>query len=897
MGDEAMGGDLRDGQQKAPVGSPSMSQSLLLAKTSVPQPHAGLVERPRLYAVLDAAVQLPVTSLTAPAGSGKTQLLASWAEHSELRVGWLTLDRMDADPLRFWTALLVALRRVVEPSEDSLLATLSPAPGTGYPASVLPALVVDALAELDEPVVIVLDDVNAIEGSPAAEGLSFLMLHLPASTRLVLSGAYLPGLPRSRLRLEGKLTSVSSRALAFNSAEAQVMLERSGITAAPEFVAELTERTEGWSAGLRLAALTGAEEGVVGDRAVLAAASAEASEYLVSEVLRHLPPEVQKFLLHTCVCERISGPLGDALTQRSDGSAVLRWLAEHNVFTVSLAEGGEWYRYHAMFATMLRERLSSPDLPAVETLNRRAAQWFADAGLPVESFDHAVRGQAWDLARETVLSSWLSMYLDGELLTLRDMLVQLPAEVGDTADAVSQVRRLVSLAIGDQGLTVAVPPTTAGPGGSVPDLVLAMEQARSRGNLDDVRAAATALLAAAADPGYPQGAATDLRALSLYELGVTEYWAGERTEAEEHLRDALAAARSGDRGYVELGCISQLVGVLTAQDRLDDALVVASEGSELARSRGWEQTAAAAELWHALGWVHYLRDQLDESDHFLDLSDEAVRTDDAAVRATIRLVRALVLSQRGQKRRALGQLKDAVRSIEQLRERHVFVDYVDAEIARLSLTLGRVSATRSALADEAKAGESVHLSVARAELLVSDSQPRAAWELLTKAVQQGEGWLNQRIQAHVLLAVLQAQELGSRSGLAVLAEAVDMAAPERMIQPMLQFGPRVDRMLEVLERRQTPHRDFITEVRSHIASSLTAAHHMRPRDSGLEEPLTAREVEVLLRLDSMATLPEIAAELYVSLNTVKAHLRSLYQKLQVHGRREAVGRAEELGLL
>lgn len=892
MGDGRCGAVGQVGEQPA---AGRLASSMLDAKISVPRPLSGVVERPRLFALLDEAVRLPVTTLAAPAGSGKTQLLASWVPGIEYRVAWLTLDHSDGDPWRFWTGVLTALRRVVPETESTLLSTLSPAPDNGYSPAVLPALVVDALAELTSPVLLVLDDIHALEDSSAAEGLSFLMSHLPPPVRLVLCGTHLPQLPRARLRLEGRLATVPSGALAFTEDEAEALFLHAGVEVDAELVTELTRRTEGWSAGLRFAALTGAEGGLALDKGMLTEAEFETSEYLVTEVMRHLPAEVQHFVLHSCVCERISGGLGDHLTGRSDGAAILRWLAGRNVFTVGTDDGSDWYRYHAVFAAMLRRQLDTSGAPSAVELHRRASEWLADAGLVVESFDHAVRGQVWDRARQTLSRSWLSMYLGGELVTLRDMLDRLPPATDGQGQEDSRLRRIAGLALGepDAGTTE----DAGSEGRTLTDHVLTLILSRSRGDLVTARAAALALHRLAEDPSCPHDTATDIRALALHELGVTEYWAGERAEAEKHLREALTAARVGERDYVALGCISQLVGVLTAQDRLDDALQVAADGVELARRRGWEQTAATAELWHALGWINYLRDNLDDADHYLDQSDEAAGEADSAVRATIKLVRALVLSQRGQKRRALAHLEDAAHAIECLREPHIFAAYVEAETARLLLALGQVGAVRRALSAEPEPGESVHLSIARAELLISDSRAEVAWRLMRRAVEEGSGFLDQRIQARVLLAVLEGQEQGMRSGLVVMTEAVELAATERMIQPMLQFGPRVDRMLEVLERRQSRHHDFIVEVRAHIAASVTAAYRTRPADSGLEEPLTAREAEVLARLDGMDTLPEIAAELFVSVNTVKAHLRSLYRKLGVHGRREALSRAEELGLL
>ncbi|WP_252373251.1 LuxR C-terminal-related transcriptional regulator [Pimelobacter sp. 30-1] len=872
----------------------ALPRSLLRAKTSVPDLHHAAVERPRLWTLLDAATTRPVTAMTAPTGSGKTQLLASWARQSARPVAWLNLDAHDRDPHRFWTAFLLALQPVAGLGEDSVLATMQPAPGSSHSLSVLPALVVDALSDLEHEVVVVLDDVHEIDDSPTVEALSYLLLHLPPRLRVVLTGVFLPALPRARLRLEGRLATIPGEELAFTAVEARSMLQGTGLHPTDEVVAQLVDRTEGWSAGLRLAALAGADALTGHDSPyLLTSGSAEADEYLLGEVLANLPEQARAFVLTTCVCDRLSGSLADALTGDHDGAATLRWLADHNIFTVRQSSDEEWYRYHAMFVGMLRRQLQQADQGRWRALHDRAAGWFAEHRLWLEAFEHARQGTSADLARAMVRSAWYPLYVGGQLVTLRDMVDRVLADPTGADDELRLVRTVVGLALGEPGSHLVSPPPATP---SLAGQVLALEQGRACGDLATVQAAAADMLRAGPGLSPTSESFGDLAALALYELGATEYWRGDGFAAEEHLRQAHEAARSGHRAYVELGCLSQLVGVLTAQDRLDDALAVADEARDLAGRRGWEQSAAAAELWHALGWIHYLRDELDAADQFLDLGDDAVRLDDTPVRAAIQLVRGLVLAQRGRKRHALAQMLQVEREIAGLRARWVFSDYVEAELVRLNLALGQLGPARRALARTDPETEGVHLRISRAELLLSDSRPDAALDVLRAAVADGRGFLDQRIQAQVLLAVVETQQNGVRAGLPVFGEAVAMAAGERMVQPLLQFGARIDRMLELLERRDRTHLDFVRLVRSRIAAHVSTAQQVRP-DGGLEEPLTAREHEILIRLDSMATLPEVAAELFVSVNTVKAHLRSLYRKLGVHGRREAIAKAEALGLL
>ncbi|SFL79672.1 LuxR C-terminal-related transcriptional regulator [Geodermatophilus ruber] len=902
---------------------------MLLGKVSLPQLPRGVVDRPRLFRRLTEAARCSVTVVTGPTGCGKTQLLASWLRSSAApgAPGWVTLDRTDRDPVRFWSALLAAARSAAAPPEGSLLSSLAPAPQSETPPDLLPALVAEAFAGLEPTTVLVLDDVHWLEGSPVASGLSYLMLHLPPSVRLVLSGLYLPELPTQRLRLEGRLEVVHAQDLAFTAEETAEMLRHSGITVSDEAARILRDRTEGWSAGLRLAALSLADGGSAEQTLVeFNGEHADVADYLVEEVFDRLPADTQDFLLRTSICDRLTGDLASALTGRANGRETLLGLARRNVFTTPTTSRQDWFRYHAMFADLLRSRFDRLGAPTRSHLHVTASRWFLDQGMPVDAFEHAVHAEDWDLAEEVLLSAWLSLYLDGQLVTLQDLIRRLPDHVVRCSGQIALVRIATGLALGDSGFvgtgdaalagagvddssetpnaTAASVPAVSAPGddggtAGIPELVVGLERARLSGDLAAVTSAAGGLMHAAEHGAGSPRHANDLRALALQELGTTEYWAGRRAEAEDHLREALAAARANERGYVELGCLSQLIGVLTAQDRLGDALTASEEAVELARIRGWEQSGAAAELWHALGWIHYVRGELDDADQYLDLAEDAVRRQDAAVGAVILLVRGLVTGLRGRKREALATLEAAERTMQRLHVPYVFGGYITGERARLSLAIGQTAVTRRLLAGSPPdAYGSIHLALAHAELLLSDGRPDAAMDLLEKAVAVGEGFLDQRLQAGVLLSLLRAQHVGSVAAVQTMAEVVAMAEPEEMVQPFLQFGARVDRLLEALDRQRGPQRRFVQRLRKCLAGHVSPWVPLaEPGRGALPEPPTERELEVLRCLDSLLTLPEISSGLFVSVNTVKAHLRSLYRKLGVNGRREAVARARELGLV
>jgi LuxR family maltose regulon positive regulatory protein len=882
-------------------------------RAAIPALPAGVVHRPRLFELLNAALDHSIITVTGPAGWGKTQLLASWATTPEFpaKAAWLTIERSDADPLVFWPAVMAAVSRtrdhgsVVEHDVDS------------------DAPVVEALLGVEHPVVLVLDDVHLLQGSPVAPGLARLARMLPPQVHLVLSGQFLPDLPLAKLRVERKLVSLTGRDLAFTSEEAVALLAESGTEVPRQVAVALRDRTEGWSAGLRLAALT-LLDGLPADELLgqFGGDHVEVADYLMSEVISRQPPDVQDFLLRTAVCERINGELAAALTGRTDSAELLRWMAAHNVFTTSDGPRQTWFRYHTMLSELLRSRLEVLGPEEERQLHAIASRWFAEHDMPVQAFDHAARADDWERAAAILMDLWLPMYLDGKLVSLGELIDRLPRRF-TMSTAFEHIRTAVGLALGDARLSPgegalagagfdtytapsprsedAVAAGTPGHGArTVPDLVVSLERARLAGDLDASVAAARQLVElAGSDELRSTPTASDLRALAFQQLGMTEYWAGRREEAEAHLREALAEAAGNGREYVQLGCLVHLVLVLTVQNRLTEGLKESDVAVALIGRRGWEITGAAAEVWHALGWVAYLRGDLDLAEKHLEGAALAVRRQDAAVVSTVLLVRGLAAALRGRKREAIVLLDEAAEAMSRIRGHFVFDDYVVSEQARLRLAIGDVEGGRAVLAPHAVDPHGpVHVTIAHAELRVCDGSTDEAIALLLEASRAGRGLIDQHLQALVLLALLQARTGDEVTAARTIAAAVDLAAPERYIQPFIQFGRPVGRLLRTIVRR-TDQADFIEEILSCAEAFWPVGLQtvLPSRVENLDEQPTERELEVLRALDSHDSLPEISDSLFISVNTLKAHLRSLYRKLAVRSRREAVAKARSLGLL
>ncbi|MFC9841567.1 LuxR C-terminal-related transcriptional regulator [Rhodococcus sp. NPDC127530] len=888
---------------------------------------ADVLTRPRLFDRLTNAVKHPVTTITAPAGWGKTQLLASWVHSSScvIDVCWLTVDRRDSDPNRFWPAMLAAisprLSHSVEKESDD---------------PVVPMF--EGLATLRSPILLILDDIHWLDDSVVEEELSWLLARLPPLVHVILSGIYLPRLPISRLRVEGKLHALTAKDLSFNTAEVSAMLAESGVEISAAAAEVLQVRTEGWSAGLRLAALALAEaesseqflENFTGD-------NADVADYLVSEVLARIPVDLQDFLLRTSVCEVVTADLATALTGRADSYEVLRWMAKRNLFVIADTPRKDWFRYHGMFAELLRSRLKLQVDPSAATLHHTASRWFADHNMPVAAFQHACNATRWRDAETLLVDNWLQLYLDGQLVTVQGLLRQLPDRVVSTNSELRLVQIAVALALGEGGVVdisdaalAGAPLETIGgrrtptqpesaaldsadrhplstdlpidPDATTASLVVDLERGRLSGDLNVVATAANGMATLSQwYESHGSTAANDLRALALQQLGTTEYWVGRRADGEGHLREALSASRATDRAYLELGCLSQLVGVLTAQNRLTEALTVADQATELARQRGWELTGAAAELWHARGWAAYMRGNLDAAEQHLAAAATAVRRQDAAVSATVMLVRGLVISLRGRKREALTDLEAAARIVDRMAARYVFDDYLTAERSRVRLAIGDAAGAAAVLESlPPQATGPIMLTVAHAELLVAEGKPGRAVGLLNEAIDVGSGLVDEMLQAMILLALLDEQEIPqSPQAVDQITKAIELAAPEQYVQPFLQFGSPVNALLRRVRRAGTRHREFVDLVQSKFVEIAPILHVGTVDTAGgaLVEPLTKREMQVLRAIEEPASLPELSARLFVSVNTLKAHLRSIYRKMNVNGRRTAVVKARALGLL
>jgi LuxR family transcriptional regulator, maltose regulon positive regulatory protein len=883
---------------------------LLASKLGAPSMPGRVVARPRLFALLDAGVERPVTLVAAPAGAGKTMLLTSWmsAVSPPGPVAWLSLDHGDNDPVRFWTYVLAALCRSGALPADSGLQTLMPSP-QGDDA-LLPMLL-HGLEELASPVVLVLDDVHELTEPRVLHGIEFLVRHAPPQLRLVLSTRADPPLPLHRLLVSGRLTQLRAADLAFTVAEVAELLAEYDYCSelSDDDLAVLQARTEGWAAGLRLAAVSMQHQPDL-HRFVTELAGDERSlaGYLVSEVLEQQPAEMRSFLVRTCVVDQLSGELADALTGRDDGERTLARLERANAFVVALGSRRDWYRYHPLFAELLRYELRREAPHEVTELRRRAARWYVGHGLPVDAVQQAVTMRDWGFAAELIAEHGFGVALHGQDQGFRDLLDRLPAGAARLAPELALLMASERIASDD---------------GAEASLQLAREQERMladdrrarftlilatcrllragrAGDLDEVLAAGREALAAHAQLGAGDdmgGVAAAARAVALSGLGSAELWSGELDAAEVHLLAGQAAALWAGLDDARLDCLSALALLHAVGGRLGLAVRTGEAAVGLAGQHGGAAPAVAGALL-ALAWAHYQRDDLATAGSYLERASEGAGTaPDRPLRAAIRMVGGRLRYAQADPVGALAELGAVRRDLAgwdppQLLSRWLATIELELPLAAgdaepapalpASADTGRPAAAPEAvvLARRQLAADDPAGTVRTLSPFLAGTMPAADLDTRIRA------WLLHALASHALDDVDHAA--------ASLRHAVDLAGPEEHRRIFLDAGASGRVLVARYREWVDASWPFLDELALAALDPTPAAVSPMP---ALIERLSEREQAVLRYLPTMLTFVEIGSELFISVNTTKSHVRSIYRKLGVVGRRDAVRRARQLQLL
>jgi LuxR family transcriptional regulator, maltose regulon positive regulatory protein len=911
------------------------AQDVLLAtKLHVPRPRPDFVVRPRLAARLDEGLERELILVCAPAGFGKSALLASWAGSGRHPVAWLSLDSGDNDPARFWRHVAAALERGYPGIGDRVRPLLGPPAPQSF-ESVVTSLINELAAQpAGGLTLLVLDDFHLIDTEPVQAGVQFLIDHLPAGLRVVLSSRSEPPLRISRLRARGGLTELRAADLRFTADEAGALLSATpGLTDAA--VAALTGRTEGWAAGLKLAGLSLSGRGDVAAFVTeFSGSNRYVLDYLAEEVLDRQDAELRRFLLETSVLDQLSGDLCDAVTGRADGQAMLERIEREGLFLLPLDDAREWWRYHQLFADLLRARLQA-ELPGrAIALHCAASAWQAERGLPDEAVTHALAAGDPELAARIIERYFDAVFFTGESATLRRWLAALPADLLSSRPRLSLARAFMALTHGDP---VAAQAAIACLGEEQDAAADAFRPSAGReASLIANVPAATAIakgwlgylhgnagqMIESADQARTRLSKGEKLLTSTYELNrALADWLGGRLEAAGQWYTAGIAGwrATGQQAMAAQGC-NHAAQIRFAQGDLDGAVDAYRELLQIAVPPGRPPSPVAGVGQVGLAAVHYQRGDLEAARS--DLSEGLPRC--RQLSETLPLAAGLaILAWIRQAEGDPAGARQAMQDAERAGPSPVvtsLLNPVPAERARLFLAQGEVAAAaawtierglRPDDGDPSYPSERDYLVLAR--VLIAQDSSGSALGLLDRlrAVAESQGRTGSVIEIGALRALALRRDGDEPSAMAEVAAALTLAARHGHVRVFADEGAPMAALLSRLLAARRDAQPAVPQVPlGHLTTVLRACGsaerpsgdgrgtaRIRPAVPGLIEPLTARETQVLELLAAGSPNQRIADDLVISLDTVKKHVTHVLGKLGAANRTEAVTLARQLGLI
>ena len=884
-----------------------MPASILATKLYIPPLRPEVVNRPRLLERLNEGLQRKLVLISAAAGFGKTTLLSEWVARCGLSTAWLSLDEGENDPIRFLAYLVAALQTAAVPvGEEVLKALQSPQPPS--PESILTALLNDLITTQNQ-FVVVLDDYHVLEAQAVDKALSFLLEHLPPQMHLVIASREDPALPLARLRARGQMIELRITDLRFTHVEAAAFLNRvMGLNLSAEDIAALERRTEGWIAGLQLAALSlQGQQDIAGFIRSFTGSHHFVLDYLVEEVLGRQPESIQNFLLRTSILDRFCGPLCDAvvLDPSISGQDTLAYLERANLFLVPLDDERRWYRYHHLFAELLRQRLrqqlasSARDVESqVNELHIRASRWFEDQGLDIEAFHHAAAAHDIERAERLIDGKGIPLHFRGAVMAILDWLDSLPESVLNARPSLWM--RYASLLLVNGHTT------------GVEEKLQAAEAALQGAELNDRTrnmigqiASARAVLALTRyqvetmiaqsrraleylHPGNLSG-----RATANWTLGAAYLFQGDRLAARCACIEAISLSQAARDIFTTILATIGLGLVQEADNQLYQAAETYRRVLQLA---GDQPLQIIYEAHLGLARILFEWNELDAAEQYgqqsLYLAQQYEQIIDRFVLCEVFLARLKL---------ARGDVDDAVALLAGAHQSALQKNFVyripDVAVAQV-LTLLR----QGNLTAAAHLAHSHELPVSLARVYLAQGDPSAALAVLESWRQQIEakGWQDERLKAMVLQALaLEAQ--GDRDqAVQLLLDALVLAEPGGFIRLFVDEGlPMAHLLSQAAAQGRMP--DYIAKVLDAFEAEKQQTETEEPLSQSaaqpLLEPLSERELEVLRLIAQGLSNQEISERLFLALDTVKGHNRKTFGKLQVERRTEAVARARELGLL
>jgi LuxR family maltose regulon positive regulatory protein len=893
-----------------------MPAPILATKLYIPPPRSKIVPRPRLIEQLNEGMHCKLTLISAPAGFGKTTLVSEWIAGCGRPVAWLSLDEGDNDPIRFLIYLVSALQTLALSKVEGIDANIgagvlrtlqSPQPPSIE--SILTALL-NEITAIPKHFILVLDDYHVIDSKPVDEALTFLLEHLPPRMHLVIATREDPHLPLARLRARGQLTELRITGLRFTPSEAAEFLNQvMGLNLSAENITALEARTEGWIAGLQLAAIS--------MRGYPDAASFIQSftgshhfvlDYLVEEVLQQQSESVQTFLLRTSILDRMCGPLCDAVlpAPSASGKETLEYIEQANLFIVPLDNERRWYRYHHLFAELLRQRLHQSDTsPAGEEggslaeLHRRASQWFEENGLEIEAFHHATAANDIERAARLIEGKGMPLYFRGAAVPVLKWLESLPAAVLDARPSLWVTYASTILTLGlvtdvEQKAQAAEAAIAAALQDAEPD-----EKTRDLiGRIASIRATLgvtqhqteTIIAQSRRALEYLRPGNLPERAGIIWKLGYAYHLQGDRAAARQAYAEALSACEAIGRTVIAMMAAIGLGSIQESENQLSLAAGTYRRALQLG---GDPPPPPACDALLGLARVFYQWNDLDAAQQHaqqsVPLARQIVNTD-RSVLCEIFLARLMLT--KGDAAGSAAILAQAGQSARQ----HNFVNRIP-EIAAAQVLTMLHQGDLEAAASLAQAHE---LPVSQARVCLARGDPASALAVLAPFRQQMEtkGWADERLKAMVLQAVAHHAHGEKDKAAQLLGEALALAEPGGFIRLFVDEGlPMAQLLSEAAAHGVMP--DYIGKLLAAFKSDAQPSEDkpdLSPAQP-LIEPLSQRELKTLQLIAQGLSNREISERLFLALSTVKGHNQKIFDKLQVQSRTEAVARARELGLL
>ena len=874
-----------------------MNTSLLATKTLVPPPRPRLVSRPRLIECLPEGLGYDLVLISAPAGFGKTTLLGEWARRDRpgVHTCWVSLDEGDNDPVRFFDYVVLALQRFQPHLGDKVLSWLhSPQPPPVR--SVLGALAND-LVGLSEDLVLALDDFQFVSSPDVHDALTYLLDRLPPRVHLLIATRADPPLPLARLRGRGQMLEIGADDLRFTVEEtAGLLRELRGAQLPADQVEALTERTEGWAVGLKMAALSmGQQQDVSGFIKSFAGSHHYVMDYLIQEVLQQQTGDVQDFLLRTSVLEKLTAPLCDAVTGRTDSQELLPALERANLLLVPLDESRQWFRYEHLFSDLLRHRLANvAGEEDVAELHRRASRWYKANGLLRESIDHALAAQDWEAAADLLVEVADRYGERGEWVTLRAWLQALPEEILRTKGTLfgGYVFALILTSRLDEAeaLLDRVEPTVGEDHEERARITASRSIIESnRGNIvRSVELAHKALpVLSASDAG--------MRGVLSVNLGMAYWEPGRLEEAEALLWEGYRNAMKTGSPYTAMGALEWLADIGRCRGNLSRSVELHEQALELA-----QMSPAAASVHLGLAGALYEGSELESAMAHCTIGLDLNRLGGHRFTQGGLLMYSMLIAT------AMGDEARALQATEQF-------DQLVARNSRGQATHHMQLASRQGdLAEASRWGDRLmrldgespigHLDrlpliqllgiLGRREEVAQQIDRLYRTAGMEPLAPEWKGWLITVRAAQALVASDQEEALG------FLAEALRAGEPEGWIRSLVDMGPRLAPLLrKAVSEKICP--DYAAKL-----LTIMEAEQRRKTDTGrssrpspIYAVLTERELEVLRLVEAGMSNRQIAGKLFISLGTVKVHLHNISEKLNTTSRTGAVARARELKLL